>query len=162
MVICIWPFDLTLLFHICNGRASAEIRCPYIYIYIHTRTQIVSVAMLLVTILLVRRVCKLCVAVYIRVRSFFGISQIERRLCACDPQDFCSGNNFFRLLWVVECHDVVPPSFLQLLLANILMGMKIRQTNQHRHVYYTLTRYIAISFVVVDIVRNFSAFERKS
>ena len=69
---------------------------------------------------------------------------------------------FFYLLWVVECCDVVPSSFLQSLLANISMGMKIRHTNQHRHVYYTLTHYIAVSFVTVNIVRNFSAFERKS
>ena len=108
MVICIWPFDLTLLFHTSTGQASAQIRCPCVYIYIyiyiythththtHTDTQFMKAAMLLVSIkvtLLVRRVCKLYVAVCTKVRSFFGISQMDRSLCACEPQDVCSGKS---------------------------------------------------------------------
>ena len=78
--------------------------CIYIYTHTHTHrhththtdTQFMKAAMLLVSIkvtLLVRRVCKLYVAVCTKVRSFFGISQMDRSLCACEPQDVCSGKS---------------------------------------------------------------------
>jgi len=104
----------------------------YVHTYIHTYTDCDSccgTGYEKITLLL-RRVCKINVAVYSRFRSSFGISQIDRGLCACDRQDFCSENNFVHFLLVVECRDIVPSSFLQSLLANIAIGKKIiKETN---------------------------------